>query len=78
MSDPVPNSDNGSSNVSGARFGAGFDNGSDARSKTWKKKYTVSKFRKVETKYGHRIVVELENQYAVFLPSRIMKVFKDA
>ena len=44
---------------------------------TLKKKYAVTKIRKVHTKHGTRIVAELENQFAVFLPSRIMKIFED-
>ncbi|XP_033222839.1 uncharacterized protein LOC117176694 [Belonocnema kinseyi] len=31
---------------------------------TLKKKYTIPKFRQVQTKYGFSIVVELENQFA--------------
>ena len=44
---------------------------------TLNKKYAVSKIRKVHTKYGIRIVAELKNQFAVFLPGRIMKIFED-
>ena len=37
------------------------------------KKYQVSRVRRVETKYGFRIVAELENEFWVFLPLRIGK-----
>ena len=45
---------------------------------TLKKKYAASKIRKVHTKYGTTIVAELDKQFAVFLPSRIMNIFEDA
>lgn len=44
---------------------------------TLKKKYMVSSLRQVSTKYGSRVVAELDKQFNVFLPGRIAKAFED-
>lgn len=43
-----------------------------------KKKNVNTKICKVYTKYGTRIMAELETQFAVFVPSLIIKIFEDA
>ena len=37
-------------------------------------KYMVSKMKEVKTKYGQRIVMELESEFQVFLPIRVATV----
>ena len=37
--------------------------------------YIVTDVKRVQTKFGARIVVELENKFSVFLPKRMVKVF---
>ena len=39
--------------------------------------YTISKFREAQTQFGKRIVVELNNEFAVFLPVRMVKLFEE-
>lgn len=38
--------------------------------------FNVTKLRKVQTKYGERIVAELEKSFNVFLPARFTKAFE--
>ena len=40
-------------------------------------KYPVTKIPKVQTKYGARIVVELNSTFNTFLPPRLLTVFED-
>lgn len=42
-----------------------------------KRKYTLTKIQKIQTKYGSRIVVELGGEYMVISPSRILKVLNE-
>ena len=39
--------------------------------------YKISDLRRVETKYGSKIVAEIENSYIVFLPQRRVQVFAE-
>ena len=40
-------------------------------------KYAVTKLSKIQTKYGARIVAELNAEYVVFLPARLLKVLEE-
>ena len=39
--------------------------------------YLISKFREVQTKFGKRIVAQLNDKFLVFLPARIAKLFEE-
>ena len=39
--------------------------------------YRISKFREAQTQYGKRIIFELNDEFAVFLPARMVKLFED-
>jgi hypothetical protein len=41
------------------------------------KNYQITSIRKVQTKYGPRITVDLENINTVFLPARMAKMLND-
>ena len=44
---------------------------------TPKCKYAVTKLSKIQTKYVARIVAELNAEYVVFLPARLLKVLEE-
>ncbi|XP_043463982.1 uncharacterized protein LOC122499599 [Leptopilina heterotoma] len=40
-------------------------------------RYVVTKMKKVQTKYGPRIIVELDANFVTYLPSRLAKHFDE-
>lgn len=42
------------------------------------KNYHLTSIRKVETKYGLKIKVDIDNEFTVFLPARMTKIAQDA
>lgn len=44
---------------------------------TVEKEYNVTNVRRVQTKWGVRIIIELENEFSCFLPVRFAKLFDE-